>query len=785
MNNNTYSFRERFKRWKNGERYWSIVGRPLPHYTTGKDNEDDEYVSISNPDIGYLLGEQYVTPKGNYYKTTSDGRPTISKETVKELHLPVYRENRQLKNNQPVYGETNRAANERADEYANRISPSALDIVSAGTLGGLNNLSPTQWARRAYDLGEVIKGNMPWSDYGNRFIQGNEGVVSADYAKEHPYKSMALNTIGDIAAFGAASALRKLPKYAALMRAENKAAQEAVAKNWQYLINNGVYNTDYGFYSPKSPALPWYQATNPAYYTNKFLFQYNTVNKILNRYGYKELDLTLPENKLRNELLDRVRQHGRFLRGIHPVDRKGELNQWRKNVSNAIGIPKDKLTTDQLFEWAATHRVGDTSHGRTGLETAFDVLGRRDNVGTNYASNSRVVASRYADAHFPKNHPKRGKIYQIELPIVNKAEKDPLKLWMDNEFTVLYKNKEYRTRWRAKELPLLAKTGIDYKEYVKEAANLHKNLLDEELSNNPFYSKPSSFALTKNAKNKEKHMLLSINQRLKEAGLDEMKVYRSNYGKLYNLYKNIINFPSDDIIQKYTSSVKASRNLSTNKPQLEPNLFTTKDLNNMTIFWPWFKNRLSDNQRDVFNKILSKKLSLEENIKYLPEITNRKQEYLNILKNHFKQDFRDFAQNANYYEILLPQFTENILLDKKIIQSVDDIMKQFKVLPDYNIKARGNNIIMTTEGIKEPINSTNPLLRRNLLQHYINIGEPGEQIGFNLKEVPIRGVNKNRSRKHDGPWYPGMSRNLGAILPFIFMPHLFSQPSHQDLLELD
>lgn len=40
MNNNTYSFRERFKRWKNGERYWSIVGRPLPHYTTGKDSTD-------------------------------------------------------------------------------------------------------------------------------------------------------------------------------------------------------------------------------------------------------------------------------------------------------------------------------------------------------------------------------------------------------------------------------------------------------------------------------------------------------------------------------------------------------------------------------------------------------------------------------------------------------------------------------------------------------------------------------------------------------------------------
>lgn len=34
-------FRARFKRWKDGERYWQIIGRPLPHYQDGKD--DDSY----------------------------------------------------------------------------------------------------------------------------------------------------------------------------------------------------------------------------------------------------------------------------------------------------------------------------------------------------------------------------------------------------------------------------------------------------------------------------------------------------------------------------------------------------------------------------------------------------------------------------------------------------------------------------------------------------------------------------------------------------------------------
>lgn len=79
---------------------------------------------------------------------------------------------------------------------------------------------------------------MPWSEYGNRFIQGNEGVVSADYAKAHPYKSMAINTIGDIATFGAASALRKLPKYALNWADATKTGNqfihpaEAVIRRW-------------------------------------------------------------------------------------------------------------------------------------------------------------------------------------------------------------------------------------------------------------------------------------------------------------------------------------------------------------------------------------------------------------------------------------------------------------------------------------------------------------------------------------------------------------------------
>lgn len=152
-------------------------------------------------------------------------------------------------------GITNQAANEKADEYVNRVTPTAEDLLNIGTLGGLNNLSPTQWTRRAYDLREAIKGNMSWDKFGNSWFYGNNGLVSNKYAQEHPYASAAINLAGDIGAFGTFSALRKLPKYAMLMKAENRAAQEATALNWRDMFSNSVKRTRVGDVEIDNPNL--------------------------------------------------------------------------------------------------------------------------------------------------------------------------------------------------------------------------------------------------------------------------------------------------------------------------------------------------------------------------------------------------------------------------------------------------------------------------------------------------------------------------------------------------
>ena len=78
------------------------------------------------------------------------------------------------------------------------------DVVkgfNALTLGGLNNLSPTQWARRAYDTGKLLTGNMTWSGYTDSWINGNNGVVSQNFKEEHPVLSNSINGGIDLATF--------------------------------------------------------------------------------------------------------------------------------------------------------------------------------------------------------------------------------------------------------------------------------------------------------------------------------------------------------------------------------------------------------------------------------------------------------------------------------------------------------------------------------------------------------------------------------------------------------
>jgi hypothetical protein len=88
---------------------------------------------------------------------------------------------------------------------------------NALTLGGLNNLSPTQWVRRYYDLNQLLASQVPgtkrtmtWSGFVNNWLNGNNGLVSEKFAQEHPYWSMVINGAGDAAALGGISNANKI-----------------------------------------------------------------------------------------------------------------------------------------------------------------------------------------------------------------------------------------------------------------------------------------------------------------------------------------------------------------------------------------------------------------------------------------------------------------------------------------------------------------------------------------------------------------------------------------------
>lgn len=70
--------------------------------------------------------------------------------------------------------------------------------VNALTGGFLLNLSPSQWARRGYD---VITGDLT----ADSWFGGNDGVVSNNFAKQHPYLAAGANMLFDSAMFGASS----------------------------------------------------------------------------------------------------------------------------------------------------------------------------------------------------------------------------------------------------------------------------------------------------------------------------------------------------------------------------------------------------------------------------------------------------------------------------------------------------------------------------------------------------------------------------------------------------
>lgn len=132
---------------------------------------------------------------------------------------------------------------------------SGLNVL---TLGGMNNLSPTQWARRAYDVRRLVDGSMSTSQYADRWINGNEGIVSTNFEKNHPYISTVINSGADILTGAVANKLQQLNKLSRLQKMYTsvpKKADKVTGELMPDLFRKGYSGTvwtsnnpDYGYY---------------------------------------------------------------------------------------------------------------------------------------------------------------------------------------------------------------------------------------------------------------------------------------------------------------------------------------------------------------------------------------------------------------------------------------------------------------------------------------------------------------------------------------------------------
>lgn len=102
-----------------------------------------------------------------------------------------------------VTGTDRRPMYQRYDAENSTYDPNAvINGFNVFTLGGFNNVDPTQWARRVYDLPKTMFGPMRFSTYMDRWINGNEGLVSSNFQQQHPWYSAGVNLLGGAALVG-------------------------------------------------------------------------------------------------------------------------------------------------------------------------------------------------------------------------------------------------------------------------------------------------------------------------------------------------------------------------------------------------------------------------------------------------------------------------------------------------------------------------------------------------------------------------------------------------------
>ena len=158
-------------------------------------------------DDNSILPEIVITPQGNYPVLDEAGNPARTVGAIQDINPNAHiyeRVSIQPFMDNYIEGETNTAANQRADALDAQVVPHIGDFVSAAAKP-LDALMPSRWVGlldKDYDGLSAVDRFSRLFDENNRglFINDNPyGLFSKQYAEEHPYWAMAGNMAFDVA----------------------------------------------------------------------------------------------------------------------------------------------------------------------------------------------------------------------------------------------------------------------------------------------------------------------------------------------------------------------------------------------------------------------------------------------------------------------------------------------------------------------------------------------------------------------------------------------------------
>lgn len=193
-------------------------------------NQEDKSIDViyDKPDIPVLDAEKYIGTRlieisTGVYKDTVSGKILRDYAKMPTAVVTAYRDRSINGNLQRAYAKGIPSGTMRPD----------MDTFNAVTGGVFNLISPTQVMGA---IGRLIS-NGDSNKFGKNLILGNHGIVSDNFAKEHPYWSMAANGLFDGVAFGATSILKNPQKLSSIVTRDLKNLPNS---------ENLMYHLDFG-----------------------------------------------------------------------------------------------------------------------------------------------------------------------------------------------------------------------------------------------------------------------------------------------------------------------------------------------------------------------------------------------------------------------------------------------------------------------------------------------------------------------------------------------------------